>query len=250
MHIEFLAHKSVDLSVGMSIPRHIANVLSPQHVARADAVPTTRASLATLDLVRSVLVLLKWGGRIKGTPRSTWSIATWACGVHIVLSRSISVVNAALVLRCRHQPGIVDPIVVAKVVESNVVHGVEAFLGNQLHDAVAAAVNGIVLELHDSPSAESLVVPQVSSKARHRGNHDDDLVLLTSTGSTQDTFHNGGANLVLHWALRVTRCCNEKLVLDVHKMVAVLDHSSISIGNRVFQRASIAPLGTAAHNLA
>lgn len=247
VHVELLAHKSIDLGIGMSTPRHSTNVLSTQHVARADAIP---AILASLDLVRSMLVLLEWRTRVKGSRCSTWCIAAWASGVHIILPASILVIHAALMLCCRHQPSIVDPIIAAKVVEPDVIHRVEALLGNQLHDAVATPADGVVLELHDSSRAESLIVSEVARKARHRGNHHDHLVFLASASSTQDALHDGGADLVLHRALRITCCRDEELVLDVHKMLTVLNHSSVCIRDRVFQTTSIAPFGTAAHDLA
>lgn len=50
--------------------------------------------------------------------------------------------------------------------------------------------------------------------------------------------------------LLISSCRDEELVLDVQEVLAVLDDSCVGILNRMLQRASIAPFGAAAHDLA
>lgn len=254
MNVELLADKRVNFSIRVSIPWHITDILSTQHVARADTVPLRRSSgFGTLALVLGgLLVLLEGSRRVKCAARGRRRrrITSSASSLLIILSASILVVDAALPLYGREKSSVVDAIVISQIVETDVLHRVEPFLGDQLHDTLPASVDRVILELHNSASTQSFVITQVTSKARHRGNNNDDLVLLTSSGSTQNALDNGSTDLVLDRSLRISRGRDEELVLDVHEVLTVLDNGSICIRNRVLDWTAVTPFSTAADNLA
>lgn len=146
--------------------------------------------------------------------------------------------------------GIFDAVIVPKVVESDVLHRVVSLLGNQLHDAVAPAVNRVVLELHNRASSESRLVCQITCEAGYGGDYDDDFVLLASAGGAENTFNDSSTDLILDWLLFITRCRNEELVLDIDEVFTVLDDLSICILDRVLGGSAVAPFSTATQDLA
>lgn len=145
---------------------------------------------------------------------------------------------------------ILDAVIVPKVVESDVLHGVVSLLGNQLHDAVAPAVNRVVLELHDCASSKGRLVCQIAGEAGHGGDDDDNLVLLACAGGTENTFNDSSTDLVLDWLLFIACCCDEELILDIDEVFTVLDDLCICILDRVLSWSAIAPFSTATQNLA
>ena len=125
----------------------------------------------------------------------------------------------------------------------------------------------IKLTLHDGSSAQCFVELQISSEGRYCRNHDNHLVLLAISGSTNDTLNHGRANLVLDRLLLIAGGGNKELVFDVDEVLAVLDNFTVSILDRVLAKSSVrilsvrhttnlssdqvvAPLGRTAGNLA
>lgn len=250
MNIEFLGHKSVDLSLSRAIPRHIAEIWSVEHIALAHTVPATRAGLGTANIASSLLVLLVRRGGIECSPRSPGAVTALANSIHVMLLAGIFIVDAATLFSLGQRPTEVDAVIVAQVVEADVVHGVVALLGNQLHDAVSSAVDRVVLELHNGSGSEGRVIGQITSETGHRGDDNEHLVLLTRLGRPQDSFHDRSADLVLHGLLGVTSGSDEELVLDVDEMLTVADDRSVGIGDGVLRRGTVAPFRAATHNLA
>ena len=156
----------------------------------------------------------------------------------------------ASALRSGFGNGVLETVIVAKVVEPDVLHWIVAFLRNQLHDTVSSAVDRVVLELHDCTSSQRSLIAQVSCKARDTRNHNDDFVLLACAGSPEDTLDNCSANLVLHRFLLITRCCDEELIFNVDKVFAVADNLRIRILNRMLGGRAIAPFAATTNNLA
>ena len=82
---------------------------------------------------------------------------------------------------------------------------------------------------HDSTSTECFVELQVASKCRNRRDHDNHLVLLAISGSADDALNNSRANLVLDRFLLIACSSDEKLVLDVNKVLAVADNLAVGV---------------------
>jgi len=87
----------------------------------------------------------------------------------------------------------------------------------------------IKLTLHDGSSAQCFVELQISSKGRYGRNHDDHLVLLAISGSTNDALNHGRTDLVLDRLLLIAGSSDEELVLDVDEVLAVFDDLTVSI---------------------
>lgn len=146
--------------------------------------------------------------------------------------------------------GILDAVIVPKVVESDVLHRIVSLLGNQLHDAVAPAVNRVVLELHNRAGSEGRLVCQITCEAGYSGDYDDDLVLLACAGGTEDTFNNSSTDLVLDGLLLITCCGNEELILNIDEVFTMLDDLDICILDRLLGGCAVAPFSTATQDLA
>lgn len=245
--IKLLAHKRINFSLRRTIPGDVANILPSKHVAFADSVPAP--SCRWLHLLCRTLILLVWGSCVKSALWSARAVPAISAGGNIMLLASFFIVDSTASLGLQHRTAHVDSVVVSKVIESYVVHGVVTFLGNELHNAVATSVDGIVLKFHNCPGAESGLVHQIAWETRDRWNNDNHLPLLASPSGTQDALYDRSADLVLNRLLFIAGCRDEELILDVNEMLAISDDSRVSVRDRVLSRNAVAPLGTAAHNL-
>src|ERR1700761_6632530 len=147
MNVQLLADESVQLKIRSAIPRNRANVLASEHVTFGNGIPTT-ASWHSHALC-SVLVLLVLWRLVEPSYTSLLSLRAISSTNHIVmLLPGIFVRHTTLLLGSLHCATGIDSIIVAKVVEPNVVHGIEARLCDLLHDAVTTPIDAVVLKLH------------------------------------------------------------------------------------------------------
>jgi len=93
----------------------------------------------------------------------------------------------------------------------------------------------IKLTLHDGTSAQCFVELQVSSEGRYCRNHDNHLVLLAISGSTNDALNHGRTDLVLDRLLLISGSSDEELILNVDEVLAVFDNLTVSVLDRVLE---------------
>lgn len=67
------------------------------------------------------------------------------------------------------------------------------------------------------------------------GYHNDHLVLLAVTSSTNDAFYHSSPNLILNRLLLVAGRSDEELVFDVDKVLRVFDNLNVCVLDRVLQ---------------
>lgn len=114
---------------------------------------------------------------------------------------------------------------------------IDSGFGNFAHDGVFRSVDRIILELHDRACTQSLVRLNVARESwKCRDGHDHVEALLVLRGS-QNSFHDRGANLVLHGLQRrVSRSGYEELIFNVNEMFGCSDRFNVGVRDRMFQR--------------
>jgi hypothetical protein len=117
-----------------------------------------------------------------------------------------------LLLGLRHGRRKVDAVVVAQVVEGDVLaHVLDAGLLQALDDGVAATADGVVLELHDGARAERVVGLEVAGESGDGWHGHDDFEGAPCAVCLQDTLDHGTAEFVDHRALLGRRGRDEEL---------------------------------------
>lgn len=122
------------------------------------------------------------------------------------------VADPALAFGTGHDLTSVDAVIVAEIVPVDVpVRVMDAFPPECLDDTAAAAVDAVVLELHNRAGAKGTFRLEIASKGRNRRHHDNDLEVFIVYVSTQDTIDDGFADLVVNRSLLVGGGCDEEL---------------------------------------
>lgn len=164
MDVQLLAHESVDLVNISLLPGHVTNVLASEHVAARHRIPII--SMPRPDLARSFLILGVWP---ISTPLGAITVSLaflWAARPTlgkppavggIVLLAGLVVAYTALLLCLFHRTRGIDAVIIAQVVEADVVQGIVPLSRDGLVDAVPATTDAVVLELHDGAGAERAV---------------------------------------------------------------------------------------------
>lgn len=178
------------------------------HIASRDRVPGHILSIVGCFLIPLVLVA---GASLARVGMLAIGVVTRTDHV-VLLAPGIFVIDTAFVLHPAHGRGNVDAVVVAKVVEGDVSSRViDALLLQRFHDAVAASVDGVVLELHDAACTQGTVGLQVASKGRNSGHENDDTEVFARLVGSNNAINDCPANLVVDRVLLVRRSRNEEL---------------------------------------
>lgn len=98
---------------------------------------------------------------------------------------------------------------------------------------MATAINRVILEFHNGSRTQGVVALEITGKGWYGWDHDDHLVLFTVACSSDNALDHSRTDLVLDWPLLITSSSDEKLVLNIHKMLAVLDDFAVRVLDRV-----------------
>ncbi len=74
---------------------------------------------------------------------------------------------------------------------------------------------------------------QITGEGGHGGHADDDFVDFVIFPGSHDALDDRGANFVADGVLSINGCRDEELVLDVDKVLAVVDYLDVCVCNRV-----------------
>jgi hypothetical protein len=151
----------------------------------------------------------------------------------IILLPGILVRDTTGFLHLGHGARGIDPVVVAQVIEADILHGVEASPRNRLINAVPASIDRVVLELHDGAGTQCIIALEVTSESWNGGHEYDHLVLLAITSSADNSLNDRSTNSVLDWLLCVDCRSDKELVLNVDKVLTVLDGFDVGVGDGV-----------------
>lgn len=118
-----------------------------------------------------------------------------------------------------------------------------------LKNGLRAAVDRLVLVIHDGPCPHGCIVPQVTRKAGNGGNENDDPKLSTLFAGSDACIDDGSSNGVVDGELFLAGGCDEELVLDVDKVLGVADDFAIGVLDAVLRQDAAAPVTAAADDL-
>lgn len=209
--VELLADEGVHLGFRLALPGDAVQVRTGVHVAGRDGVPGVIA-----DAGGGLLVAVVLG--VAPAPAGTGALATGLVastdGI-VMLTAGVLVRDTALALSAGHVGGDVDAVVVAKVVEADVAARVvdTALVSEGFYDAVSAAADGVVLELHDGAGAQCVVRLEIAGEGGNGGHIDNDLEILAVSVGAEDTVDDGAADLVGDGVLLIARGSDEELGL-------------------------------------
>lgn len=231
--VQLLADKGVDLILLRPEPGDVFEGRAALHVARADAV--ILGPIAAEDLGRGLLISVQVGVWLAAHGSSAKALAGVARSYDIImLLCGVPVGDSAGLLNLGHGLVGFDAVVVPQVIEADVF----LWLGNPgflqgPDDAMIPSADGIILVFHDGSGSKRLLSMQVTGKARNGGNADDDLVRFAGIVGPENTLYDGSSDLVLDWMLLIGGSGDEELILDVDKVLTVVNHLDVCIGNRV-----------------
>ncbi|KUI63669.1 hypothetical protein VM1G_12024 [Cytospora mali] len=256
--VQLLRHVGVYLRLGRALPRDRAQVRPGLHVRRRDGVPR----LVRLPRRRLLVVAVLAAQPALGVLVARVAVVA-GLDVVVELAARVVVLHARLVLRARHGRRDVQAVVVAQVVEGDVLVRVhDARLPELLDDRVPAPADGVVLELHDGPRAQRAVRLEVAREGGHGRHRHDDAELLVVLVRPHDPRDDGRADLVVDGLLLVVGGGDEELrplldkfqkktkkhttrlkslnqragtylVLDVNEVLGIVDDFNVSVGDGV-----------------
>ena len=116
-------------------------------------------------------------------------------------------------------------------------------------DGMLAAVDALVLVVHDRASANCGVLTQIPCKTWDGRNDEDHAEFAVFFAGSDTGVDDCAADSVVDGRLLFTSSGDEELIFNVDIMLGVLDHFSVRVLNAVVEKDSATPVVTASNNL-
>jgi len=140
---------------------------------------------------------------------------------------------------------VVDSVVGAKVVERDVIVGIETSCANRIEDLG----NRAKLTSEDSECTTSSLLVQVSSESGNSRDQDDTLKPFVALCGGDDPVDECETDCVLYGSLLGAGSGDEELIFDVDAVIGFHDELSISVLNRMLFQGSVTPVCTTSSDL-
>lgn len=138
---------------------------------------------------------------------------------------------------------LVDSVVAAQVEDEDVLFRIETGSPDLAINRLLAAVDGLVLVVHDGASACRCVVAKITSETRNGWDDDDNTELATLLGSANASISNRTTDLVVHRCLLLPGGSNEELVFNVHEMLGTANDLTVRVLDALLRENSTGPIG-------